>query len=66
MFIAALFMVEKTWKQLKWKRLEEWINTMLYIFIIYSSEFCIYIYIYKTMSSIYTYIYIYVCVYIYI
>lgn len=28
MFIAALFIMVKTWKQLKWPAVGEWINTL--------------------------------------
>ena len=32
MFIAALFMVARTWKQLKCHMIDEWINKMWYIY----------------------------------
>ena len=32
MFIAALFMISKTWKQLKCLSTEEWIKKMWYIY----------------------------------
>ena len=35
MFIAALFIIAKTWKQLKYPLTAEWIKMMWYIYTIY-------------------------------
>ena len=32
MFIAALFVIARTWKQPKWPSIEEWIKKMWYIY----------------------------------
>ena len=57
MFIAALFMIAKTWKQPKCPSTDEWIKKMWYIHIYMCMCLCACVYIYThTHTHTYTYI----------